>query len=337
MYSIKTRKQHRVGFGRYAQFALDSVCSFFSYLFMVVVVRGRIKDKESFGRNVSDMSSSVVSIRTSKTRVPSFMVVPVFALCCVIVFGVYRLIISMHDVNWASTLKPLSPLKLSEPITKPWEFKPIEVVMRTRVGIQGSNREPHISLAVVVVMHDRATPHETMLHISDLVRYVAPRTDLHIYTGVSREEHGSYLYNGLHNCTVPQGVSVELTVLYTPHTNTQKTRAFRFATLALSELVMHNPLGKTVPLKNAFLLVIHFSCSITRRYDVSTLETYGRGFLLLRTPFTEHELYDQITTHDIGVASGSLLARTYKPRGTVLSPFHCSGTMMHALHTNFIS
>jgi hypothetical protein len=304
---------------------------------MVAGVRGRIRDKDSFGRNVSDMSCSVAPTRASKTHVPAFTIVPAFALCCVVVFGVYSLIISMHDVNWGSTLKPLSLLKLSEPITKPWEFKPLEVVMRTRVGIQGSNREPHVSLAIVVVMHDRAAPYETMLHVRDLIRYAASHTDLHIYTGVSREEHGRYLYNGLHNCTVPHGVSAELTVVYTPHTNTQKTRAFRFATLALSELVMHNPLGKTVPLTNAFLLVIHFSCSITHRYDVSTLETYGRGFLLLRTPFTNHDLYDQITTHDIGVASGSLLERTYKKRGAALSPFHCSGTMMHALHTNFVS
>jgi hypothetical protein len=306
-------------------------------VFMTAGVRGRNRDKEAGGRNVSGISCSAVSVRTSKPGLASFLVVPVFALCCVIVFGVYNLIISIHEVGWMHPLKPFSLLKSSELVTKPWEFKPLEVVMRTRVGIPGSNKEPRASLAIVAAMYDRATPSDTMLQVHDLIRYVAPHTDVHIYTVVSREEYGRSLYHALHNFTIPRGVSIELTAVYTPHMNTQKIRAFRLAVLALSDLVLHNPLGKTAPLTNAFLLVIHFSCMITHRYDVSTLETHGRGFLMLRAPFTEHELYAQITTHDIGVASGSLLARTYESRVAVLSPFHCSGTLMHPLHSTYIS
>lgn len=303
---------------------------------MTAGVRGRIRDKESFVRNASDITCSPMSVRTPKTRMAPSMAVLVFALVCIIVFGGYSLMVSMHDVKWVSMLKSVSALKSSESTIKPWEFQPLEVVMRTRIGIPASNREHRTSLAVVVVMYDRAIPSETMRQIRDLILYVAPRTDLHIYTGVHLEEYGRDLYRALHNVTVPQSVSVELTAVYTPHRMTQQTRAFRVATLALSELVLHNPLGKTVPVKNAFLLVIHFSCVITYRYDISTLEKHGRGFLLLRTPFTEHELYGQITTHDIGIASGSLLARNYNPRVATRVPFHCSGTVMHALHTRHV-
>jgi len=231
-----------------------------------------------------------------------------------------RILRSRSDVGALSALDVLST-------ASPWDSKPLRVLLQTHIGVPAA-RIPH-SVRVSVVID---TPIYNLLgQVEGLVQFAPPHLNLRVYVCVKADTNEKYVmsFNGaLSNASIAENTSVDITILEITSGTKQQTRLFKMAWHALYELqhgdMQDGDLG--------FVMLLHRSCVVDSNWEVSTLQLGGRGFLLLNSDITAHTLYDEVAAHDLGVTSESIRSHRHSAAYTP-PPFHCSGSIMHALHT----
>jgi hypothetical protein len=263
------------------------------------------------------------------------MIGPVFMMACVTVFYLYNVAIlvqagSENRMMYSdSDMGSLEAHNVMRAAKTPWNSEPLRVLVRTHVGAPSSRRPCTAHVSVVV---DNPTLSQ-MSQIEGMIKYSPPHLNLYFYVSVKSKSMGKIqamsLNTALYNssgASVPEGISVDVITLEMESKTKQQTRIFRMALHALHELQQTDRTQD----EPGFVLLIHRSCVVDLSWNIFSLLLGGRGFLLLHSDITPQTLYKEVATHDLGVTSGSIL----KKRSAVHTPppFHCSGSIMHALH-----
>jgi hypothetical protein len=259
------------------------------------------------------------------------MIGPVFMLGCISVFYMYNIGTVMQresKIRLVRNTLNMGVLPATDVVseTNPWDSEPLRIVLRTHAGVS-SYRQPR-GVCVSVVLDTPAF--NPMGQIGGLVQFASPHLNLHVYVGVNSnvgERYTRLFYNALHNSSVPEDTSVDITALEVASGVKQQTRVFRMAWHALHEIQS----GDRQPVEQGFVIILHSSCVVDFRWDISTLKLGGSGFLCVHADVTSHTLYNEVASHDLGVASG---LPAHRHSDVHAAQFHCSGSIMHALHTH---
>jgi hypothetical protein len=260
------------------------------------------------------------------------MIGPVFMLGCISVFYLYNIGTVMQresKIRVVHNMLNVGALTATDVVSvaNPWDSEPLRIVLRTHVGVASSRRPLGVCVSVIL-----DTPaFNPMGQISGLVQFASPHLNLHVYVGVNANVGETYtraFHKALDNSSVPEDTSVDVTALEIASGVKQQTRVFRMAWHALHEMQS----GDRQHDQPGFIILLHRSCVVDFRWDISTLELGGIGFLLLHADVTAHTLYTEVASHDLGVASGSI--PTLRHSDVHAAQFHCSGSIMHALHTH---
>jgi hypothetical protein len=258
------------------------------------------------------------------------MMGPMFMLGCISVFYMYNIAIVIQRESEIRVLRNtlnIDALAATDivSVANPWDSEPLPIVLQTHVGVSPSRRPLGASVSIILDTHTL----NPVGQIGGLVQFASPHSNIHIYVGVNSdvgEKYTRLFYNALHNSSVPEDTSVDLTALELASGVKQQTRFFRMAWHALHELQS----GDRQRDQPGFVLLLHRSCVIDFKWDVSTLELGGNGFLLVYGDVTSHTLYNEVASHDLGIASGSI--HRHRHSNAHAAQFHCSGSIMHALH-----
>lgn len=261
---------------------------------------------------------------------------PVFIVGCMSFIYLYHIatILQQDSEKLMMSSKPGtggSFARYSASYANPWESELLQVLSQTHAGVT-SHREPcnaHVSIVV-----DTPAFH-TFDQVLNLIEFSSPHLNLHVYMNVkpgTKDDH-TFLLNKLTNNSgiIPEDTSVDITMLEVPANIKQQTRTFRMAWHALYDLQNSDRKKNT----SGFVLLLHRSCVIDLQWDVHTLLQGGRGFIFLHSYISAKTLYMEIAAHDLGITSGSLILH-HNSLTHIPVPFHCSGSIMHALHSRHL-
>jgi hypothetical protein len=265
------------------------------------------------------------------------MVGPVFMLGCISVFYLYSMADMMQRQSTHRTLQRASNMDaLYSKEANPWDSELLRVVMHTHVGTPALLRTCSVHLSVII----DAPALNPMSQVEGLMQFSPPHMDLHLFlhspsmpgtvsmTSGVWEQQALLPHRMLFNASISEDTSVDITTLEIASGTKQQTRAFRMALHALYELQHMDKKGN----ESRYILLLHRSCVVDLSWDITKLLNGGRGFLLLQGNITSHKLYTEVAAHDLGITSGSILP-TKRSSLHMSPPFHCSGSIMHALHS----
>lgn len=230
---------------------------------------------------------------------------------------------------------PLIPIPLTSSGSNAWDVAPLRVVLQTHVGTPASTLSSRETISIIL----DTSMFDGFGQVTGVVQHAPVNANVFVYVGLSIDggvgRQPEQFYNALHNSSVPRDTHVDFVGLGIPLHTKQQTRLFKLAAHALStmaapKLRRNRPQTRHAQDDGGSILILHHSCVVDSHWDVSALARRGHGFLLLPAGISNKELYTEIAEHDLGLASVSIGPR--RPPPEVENPFHCTGSIMHALH-----
>ena len=257
---------------------------------------------------------------------------PVFMIGCTSVFYLYNIAAMMQqesEIRMRHSKANMGELYTGDLISKntPWNSELLPELFKTHTD-DSSHRKPCNARVSIIV--DNTPAFNPFSQVEGLLQFAPPQLNLHVYVSVkpgTSVGHATEMNAMMNHSGVLADIStVDLTMLEVPSSLKHKTRAFRMAWHAMNDL-QKNDMNKKTP---GFVLLLHRSCVVDSNWDISTLLQGGRGFLFLHSDVSSKTLYNIIENHDLGITSGSFMHKNSLTHISV--PFHCSGSIMHALH-----